>query len=289
MSKAPISYDYAVHSDFLIHWTGKVDIDDKHDPNWYDDDHRSRATETVADLYLHRLRDILNYGLWMTDGGERSFRVGTEDITIPATPQCCFTELKLSESRRHARRYGRLGIGVKRPFLFQRSGRTLAYFGFGEQSHNDKFLEACASDLRDKSLLNFFKPMNSHARILNYDLYSESEWRILFFDDLLNKKMIIDPRDRANEREHAYFNSLKHEQKEKLKYLIPMDGWFAMIIYPSLLVKNRAQWDTGYGIAEQIKRIKTKADDHGNRVEGQANPTRGNWPIEVTLDSCRNF
>ena len=144
----------------------------------------------------------------MDDGeGERKFRVGTSEIIIPATPQCCFTELKLSESRRHARFYGRLGIGVKRPFLFQRFGRPLAYFGFGEGSHNDRLLEACKANLPDKSLLNFFKPMNS-TRQLNYDLYSESEWRILFFKELLHGKWIIDPRDRSNEKEHAYFDSL---------------------------------------------------------------------------------
>jgi len=281
-------YDYAVHSDFLIHWTGK-DIDSEHHKTWYDDHHHSKTDQNVADLYGRRLRDILTYGLWMTDGGERKFRVGSDEITIPGTPQCCFTELKLSESRRHARLYGRLGIGVQRPFLFGRFGRPLAYFGFGEEGHNDKFLEACAADLRDRSLLNFFKPMNSHATKLTYDLYSESEWRILFFDDLLNKRMIINPRDSANEKEHAYFNSLTVEEQEKLIYLIPLDGWFAMIIYPSLQVKNGAQWDAGYGIAEQIRRIKSKPDDHGNQVEGLKNPTRGNWPVEVSLDACRNF
>jgi len=139
--------------------------------------------------------------------------------------------------------------------------------------------------------LNFFKPMNSSANKLDYDLYSESEWRILFFDILLksNKRTIICPRDRANEKEHAYFTSLTAEQQGKLKYLIPLDGWFAMIIYPSALEKNRAQWDTEYGIVEQISRIKRNPDDHGNRVEGLKNPMRGNWRVEIDLDACRHF
>ena len=115
-----MNYDYAVHSDFLIHWTGK-DIDNEHHLTWHDAD-SSETDQNVVDLYLRRLEDILTYGLWMTDGGEGRFQVGSSAITIPATPQCCFTELKLSESRAHARRYGRLGIGVKRPFLFQRFG-----------------------------------------------------------------------------------------------------------------------------------------------------------------------
>jgi hypothetical protein len=124
MTESPVSYDYAVHSDFLIHWTGK-DIDAEHHPTWYNSDHRSKTDPIVDEHYLNRLRDILTYGLWMTDEGERKFQVGSTEITIPATPQCCFTELKLSESRKHAARYGRLGIGVKRPFLFQRCGRPL--------------------------------------------------------------------------------------------------------------------------------------------------------------------
>jgi Putative abortive phage resistance protein AbiGi, antitoxin len=288
MVNVPLSYDYAVHSDFLIHWTGK-DIDHEHQPTWYDDHHHSKTDKFVSDLYLRRLRDILTYGLWMTDEGDRKFRVGTHEITIPATPQCCFTELKLSESRSHAARYGRLGIGVKRPFLFRRFGRPLAYFGFGEQSHNDKFLEACLHDLTDKRLMNFFKPMNSNPRELTYELYTESEWRILFFDELVARRQIIDPRDSANEKEHAYFNSLTSERQNVLKYLIPLDGWFAIIIYPSLSVKNHAQWNAAYGIVEQTRRIKSNRGDHANRVEAREDPTWGNWPIELNLDSCRHF
>ena len=59
-------------------------------------------------------------------------------------------------------------------------------------------------------------------------------------------------------------------------------GWFAMIIYPSLDVKNKAQQDATNKIRAEIQRIKSLRD-HGNAVEG------GNWPIEVNLDACRNF
>lgn len=34
MSDFPVSYDFAVHPDHLIHWTGK-DIDQEHQPRWY--------------------------------------------------------------------------------------------------------------------------------------------------------------------------------------------------------------------------------------------------------------
>jgi len=110
----------------------------------------------------------------MTEEQEIKLTCGGDTVVIPPTPKVCFTELKLSESRRHAQQYGRLGIGVKRPFLFRRSGRPLLYYGFHEWTKNDRFLEACAKELQNKDLLNFFKPMNSSA-ILNYDFYSESE------------------------------------------------------------------------------------------------------------------
>jgi hypothetical protein len=275
--------DTSVHSDLLVHWTGK-DIDQRHHPGW-DSEHSSKTNETVTNLYLRRFNDILQFGLWLTEEAEQKFRVGTREIIIPPTPQCCFTELKLSGSRHHARRYGRLGIGVKRPFLFERFGRPLAYFGFGNDSNNDKFLETCARELIDPRLLNFFKPMNTSSRRLDYDLYSESEWRILYFDELLKQRKIIDPRDDSNAKEHAYFKGLPAEIQKKLRYLLPLDGWFALVIYPSLATKNAVQWSS---VRSSIEVIKSR-DDHGNRVEGLRNPIRGNWPIEVDLDACRHF
>lgn len=280
--------DQAVHSDFLIHWTGK----DFETREWWKASKKAWGTNDVEDqAYLTRLRNILRYGLWMTSEGEDHIaRVGGREIRIPSAPRCCFTELKLSESRRHAINYGRLGIGFKRPFVFQRLGRPLAYFGFSDQT-NDPLLEACERDLKDQTLLNFFKPMNSNSSELVYDLYGESEWRILFFEQLLRSKpaKIVDPRDPTNEAHHAYFKSLGEEEQATLRYLIPLDGWFAMVIYPSLSVKNLAQWDRGAdGTFELITRIKSSVD-HGNRVEGTQKKGLGNWPIEVDLDACQHF
>jgi len=278
-----MNFDYAIHSDFLIHWTGK-DIDDKYHKKWdKSESGKSETDKNCTDLYVERLHNILKYGLWMTEKQEDSlcFKEISKQIPIPITPTTCFTELKLSESRKHARQYGRLGIGVKRPFLFERLGRPLIYY-LRKELNNDIFLKDCAQNLKDNNLLNFFKPMNRSGNPLTYDLYAESEWRILFFQELLRKDLIKDPRDPQNEKENEYFNKLTPEKKAKLKCLIPLNGWFAMIIYPSLDVKNKAQQDDSIGIKQQIKRIKD-LNDHGNRVEG------GNRPIEVDLDACRNF
>jgi hypothetical protein len=270
-----MSYDYAIHSDYLIHWTGR-DIDQDYDANWYESD-KSRTSSDVDERYLVRTRDILMHGLWMTEEAGWS---PAPNVTIPPTPVCCFTELKVSESRRHARQYGRLGIGVKRPFLLQRFGRPLCYFGFGKVS-DDVFLQSCARDLSDKSLMHFFKPMNSSST-LNYDYYAESEWRIIFLKRLLQNRLLIDPRDPSNGKHHEYFLSLTEAQQQKLRYLIPLDGWFQMIIYPSLSVKNEAQKNPERSVSHEIARIKA-LPDHANRVEG------GNWPVETNLDACRNF
>lgn len=275
-----MNFDYAIHSDFLIHWTGK-DIDEEYDKNWYDSD-KSKTSKScnVSELYITRLYNTLKHGLWMTEADEGELCLGKHSIPIPSVPKSCFTELKLSESRKHAKKFGRLGIGVKRNFLFDRFGRPLTYFR-RDQLRNDIFVQKCCADLKDMNFLNFFKPMNS-TRTLNYDLYSESEWRIIYFEKLIAKKLIIDPRNENNTEELAYFNSLSPKEQEKLKYLIPLDSWFAMIIYPSLEVKNIAQQDSSKGILDEIKRIK-ELPDHGNRVE------KGNRPIEVDLDACRNF
>jgi hypothetical protein len=274
-----MGYDYAIHSDFLVHWTGK-DIDNGLDPDWerpHNKADHSRTTPAATKRYVKRLRDILKHGLWMTEEPDCSY----SGIEVPSTPKCCFTELKVSESRKHARQYGRLGVGVKRPFMFRRHGRPLTYFGFNSTS-DDRLLNACARDLIDKKLLNFFKPMNSSTD-LNYDLYGESEWRLIFFNSLLLDGRMVDPRDPRNVDANLYFKSLLPAEQDKLKYLIPLDGWLGLIIYPSLDVKNAAQQGSDPSIKSEVERIKSDPRDHANRVE------QGNWPIETDLDACRNF
>lgn len=265
----------AVHSDFLIHWTGK-DIDALIDPNW-DDVHRQKPNPKLERAYLQRVRDTLRHGLWMTSEPEEWFG----GVCLPSVPKCCFTELKLSASRKHARQYGRLGIGVKRPYLFGRLGRPLVYVGFDGHSKDVLFRE-CAKDLQDKSLLNFFKPMNSDGLRLNYDLYEESEWRILYLEELERAGKIIDPRMKQNEAAYDFFSNLPELEREKLRYLVPLDGWLAMIIYPTIWTKNAAQQLEDSGVLAELRRVKS-VSDHGNRVE------RSNWPIEMDLDACRNL
>jgi len=177
-------FDYAIHSDFLIHWTG-WDFDKE---DWYSKESSNIENPKLIQDYLDRLIDILKYGFWLTDEPETKITINGKEITIPSTQRVCFTELKLSESRKHAKEYGRLGIGIKRPYLFCRHGRPLVYYGFGGNNQRDPFLCECANNFKDMKLLNFFKPMNSQNHKPNYDFYNESEWRIPFLQELLNKR-----------------------------------------------------------------------------------------------------
>ena len=273
-----MDFDYAVHSDFLIHWTGK-DLDCAYDPNWRENG-QSKTEGELTEKYLQRLRDTLRFGLWLTSETAQQARIGSKVIRIPDTPKTCFTELKLSESRKHARRYGRLGIGVKRKYVFDRCGRPVTYFN--SLSRHDRFVESCVNKLEDRALLNFLKPMHREAAgnvsPWNYDFYAESEWRIVYLPELLDGTRVVDPRDESNAKANAFFRSLATTDQNRLQYLAPLDGWLAMVIYPSLSVKNEAQQNPKYEIQSEIQRIKDES-----KVED------GNWPIEVDLDACRNF
>lgn len=270
--------DFAIHSDLLVHWTGGKDIDSECQPEWYEEP-SCKIPESVDERYLCRLRDILEFGLWMTTQEGWELPGG---VAVPPVAGLCFTELKLSQSRTHAMQYGRLGIAVKRPFLFERGGRPVVYFHPDRSLFNgkDAFLEGCSEELKDKSLLQFFKCMDSATcRGIEYDLYSESEWRILANTNQLPDS-IVDPRKAGDTRIIEYFNSMPDRQRKQLQYLVPLDGWLAGIIYPSLRIKNKAQ-EEGSVIRRLIQKIPQLPGNARNVGEG--------LPIEIDLDLCRNL
>lgn len=63
-------YTQTIHSDILVHWTGK-DFDPEVKDDFYSNDalnHPSKITDNVLiDKYLTRLRNILLYGFWIVD------------------------------------------------------------------------------------------------------------------------------------------------------------------------------------------------------------------------------
>lgn len=264
----------SIHSDLLVHWTGR-DLDVEYDPKWSSSEN-CKMRPGLAHKYLDRLRDILKHGLWMTMQKAESY--SKECVAIPETPGLCFTELKLSQSRSHASRYGRLGIAVKRPFLFERGGRPITYFN-GRRGM-DPFMRECVETFKDRRLLQFFKPMDAKSKgPMGYDFYDESEWRIIPPSGPA-PGWLVDPRTARGEKLRAWHEALLPESRSRLQYLVPLDGWLAAIIYPSHIVKNFAHKE-GSGIRELLVDIAKSGWKYS--IEGL------NLPAELDLDLCRHF
>jgi len=278
-----------IHSDFIIHWTGK-DIENLSNLNKKEKDN----------LYLERLRDILKYGLWMTKNREETFVIiSGEKIKKPSVARTCFTELRLSEAHTHASEFGSLGIGFKRFFLFDRLGSPMVYY---HQIRRNWFFPPFISN-QDKNNLDlyflcFLKIMaiKTQERHWRYKYFDESEWRIIYSEDI--RKLLLahrelffrecridvvslfkNPKNKNNRELNEYYTGLNGDIKPD--WLLPLDAWFSMIIYPNITVKNRTNEDKE--VQELIKTIKAK------NTPGCPSYERENHPIEVDLSACRNF
>ncbi len=284
-----MNFDYAIHSDFLIHWTGK-DIDDEYDEKWYESD-KSKTNKNcnVTEKYIKRLHNILKFGLWMNKKTDsETIKVNGQKFEKPLVARTCFTELKLSEARQHAKKFGRLGIGVKRYYLFDRLGSPMKYVQFNTQNLSFPPYSTYDKDNPEDERFSFYKHM-CFDEPLTYDLFSESEWRIIYSENIKEKlrkqkpnclSLFVNPKESNDKELKQFYDDL---QGEKPEYFLPLNYWLAMIIYPSLDVKKKAQQDDR--IRQRIKEVKQikATDKHGNNAEAE------NWPIEVDLDACRNF
>jgi hypothetical protein len=285
-----------IHSDFIVHWTGK-DIDKELDCNWHTE-HSSKVSQVTTARYLERLTCILRSGLWMKrDEKERELSISGKIITRPTPYRTCFTELRLSETRRHASQYGRLGIGFKRPFLFDRMGAPMIYFQ--DKWPNSWLLPPTGfdpTDLASTYYTTYLKPISTHQDdMMHYSYYDESEWRIIYdspIDEILRRHGKGDVANRF--KKAGDINDPKTKlaiaaATEKPGFLIPVkDKWLALIIYPSLAVKVLAQSDET--IRSLISEIKPPFPS--NDVGDHQNPAcfePYSKPVEIDLDACRNF
>jgi hypothetical protein len=300
--------ELVAHSDFLIHWTGE-DIDRNYDPNWWNSKVNRPNKEIVAP-YIERLKFLLRFGLWMKDGkGFIEFQGKT--IKRPQFARTCFTELKLSQAREHAIKFGRLGIGFKRMFVCDRMGLPMVYFR--PEKHNwfiSPYLKNNIDQKDGKSipLVNeywacFLKSMDEKhtpGELLQYKQFNESEWRIIYSEEIKQKLIdlklarICDYFKRPEEINDAEFQKYlsRMDPERKLRYLVPLDGgsevWFAMIIYPNLPTKVYAEKDPE--IRGEIDRLKPVVDEKDwKRLNGSASYEKFNRVIEMDLDACRNF
>jgi len=271
--------ELSAHSDILVHWTGR------------DIEQQSISEARKGELYFERLKSILKFGFWMTIPREQeSLKINGSEINKPGIPRSCFTELKLSSSEDHAKLYGRLGIGVKRYFLFDRLGAPINYCQFGTHNHFfPPYSDAITRDDSGKELLAFFKHMcASEDRPLKYDLYNESEWRIIFSENIKSKlinngrqdrsDLFVDPKKTANKEIAEFYAKLPLENRPE--YLIPLDPWLAIIIYPDL--RTKAMSIASHEIRESLEYISIRPTVTGC-------PERGFFPTEVDLGACKNF
>lgn len=274
------------HSDLLIHWTGKDLIDP-------DDLGAKTYPNDVVDAFLRRLKNILNHGLWMTKHeGDDYFDVNRRKILKPKVSRTCFTELKISDSMTHAINFGGLGIGFKRFYVINRMGSPVYYVPNTMGSGLHPFFPPFVDEKEVSSIENysFFKNMSSghdSNGYISYDLYEESEWRIICSDSILRKiteekkRYFLDPA----EIDDDILQKDIAAAKIKPDYILPVDQWISLIIYPNLQVKNASFKDREIrSILGEIKSEKSKYYTEGIPLNEQIN-----FPVEVDLRIMRNF
>jgi len=295
----------SIHSDFLIHWTG-YKIDQKYDPEWWGRKDK-RINKSIIQPYLKRLKYILKYGLWMNR--ETNFiKVSSHKIKIPIVARTCFTELKLSEAWMHAQKFGRLGIGFKRMFVFNRMGFPMIYFR-PEKSNwlIPPFLSGDSKMEIKEFWACFLKSMDERiipGQLLEYKQFDESEWRIIYSKEIENRlkklgrenvcRLFKKPNTIHDSNFHNYIREC--DENKRLEYLIPLEDsasvkyshWFAMIIYPNLAVKVASEADKE--IRNEILRLKPRASEVDiKRLHSYAPYEKFSKPIEINLAACRNF
>jgi hypothetical protein len=268
----------------------------------------------VIDDYIKRLRDILKFGLWMRNDELLSRReikgCSREDGRIKNTSgiaRVCFTELKLSEARQHAYEYGRLGIGIKKMFLSNRAGQPMVYASPIKEYHKPNwFLDSIAEQDKDNLLYkqaqtSFFK-YASELEDLSYKYQAEAEWRIVYPEGLDRSKgigkmicrkfinMAGNPCEEFKKYKigtcelQEFKDYIKINKSKGLKYLIPVDFWLSVIIYPCPAVKIASERNVE--IRELLQ--KTRLPLHQQLTEIVVGE-KYMLPIEVDLDTMSHF
>lgn len=161
-----------IHSNILVHWTGK-DIDG------------GKSATRSAD-YTRRLADYYRNGLFSKLATEATLR----GKKIKRLVRLCFTEIKLSQAQTHASRYGSMGIGFSRDFILNKGGRPVIYI---PHQANNCLLEDSMRHIYDatqgdevahrnaKRLLTFVKRMSNEDGTENY--FEEMEWRLVYDEE----------------------------------------------------------------------------------------------------------
>ena len=243
------------HSKLLVHWTGKnINLDNKK----MDDDLRKK--------YVDLLKDDLCKGLCMNPGKETIY--GKEDREVTAKiARVCFTEIKLTQTEEHSKRYGKLGIGFNRDFVLEREGNPVFYVQNGERGHIIQNLNkliswmkklpyntGVGSNIEELAIvLGYLKNMSCrNENELKY--YDEMEWRVVHITRL--------------EGLNNYIQDIEEKTKEgKKKYRLkvsPKD--VKLIVFPD----------------SETLRLAMKDEEISKYFNSYV-------PTLIALDDCKNF
>jgi hypothetical protein len=187
-------------STYLVHWTGK---DINTDLKSLTDDERRK--------YIEYLVGILREGFWMTQVAEHltgcHARSTSGSVSFQyETHMTCFTEVRLSQSLRHAAEYGLLGVGVERKYVLDHWGSPVYYV----RNHENEGFVGAFFDLRCRiigqkskgidgseraaELVNylgtFFKAMSNRG-LDDFRFLEENEWRIVLTEEQIRANKII--------------------------------------------------------------------------------------------------
>ena len=224
-----------IHSKYLVHWTGK-DIEDP-------------AAGDKSRLYVERLKDDLEKGLFTRRTTEDSIRYWK----IKNLVRICFTEIRLSQAETHAHRYGKLGIGFTRDFIMKKGGRPVIYVTYDGKG-NDCLLEDSIRNVYEQSNDNpeIYRPAKwimAHVKRMSNknadDFYEEMEWRLVYDESSTH----------FTKDETEGIHRLRFEAKD-----------IKVIIFPDDVTKKQSLGD------EFIRKY-----------------FLGHLPIMATLEECSNF
>lgn len=221
-----------IHSTILVHWTGKKDIE-------------LEPEDVRRKRYLERLLDYYQNGLFAKRVTEETLR----KRKIKNFVRICFTEIRLSQAKLHADRYGKLGIGFARDFILDKGGRPVIYVPYRSMP-GSRLLEESIEKMSNKWLEAHVKRMsNGKSEDSNdyEDYYEEMEWRLVY-DESSDNKHFTDGHERGVHR-------LRFKSKD-----------VRVIIFPDESMKRMSLED---------EKLKKYLSEH--------------MPIMAALDACGDF
>ncbi|MDR3405053.1 MAG: abortive infection system antitoxin AbiGi family protein [Chthoniobacter sp.] len=196
---AAIAYQN-IHRRQLFHWVGRhIEI-------------RAASgdfTDPLRKEYVDCLRNALKNGLWVKTPHDPD-RLGddSKDAHFQVNrPITCFTEWLVGESLPHTTRYGRLGLGFPRNFVFKRGGHPVVYvkgLRLGDQyTKNLLNLRELLEDERLPGILGA-KELADHKARLDY---------ITHFAKWSRKPSAAKPRSRDSTRQIAKAGLIKAAER----------------------------------------------------------------------------